>query len=122
MLRLIYEAFQVLVAAIYSIIRGESETYTVDTGKCFSYTFRTDHLPLRFTSQEFRHVTKFKRWYMSSRVRYSYLVQVSETNESGEVRMLRCIPMPLLCSRYFTDSSLPHRLAITECVKLFIPQ
>ena len=116
MTKLIREAFAVLIAALYISIRGESETSTFTTGKTFSYTYPLETGLLKLASIEYKHVEKFKQWFLPNRIYYTYLVQVKGEGDEA----IRSIPMPMLCSRLFAETTLPHRLAIAECLRLFM--
>ena len=120
MYKLFGEAFKLFLTAIYINSRGESDTKTMATGEIFSYSCDHHDGLLKFTSEEFRHVTKFSRWYLPKHVRYTYLVSVIKESE-GLRNVIEVFPMPMLCSKKFAQTTLPHRLAISECLHRFIP-
>ena len=119
MLKLFSEALSLLFTAVYISLRGESQTETIFTGSMFSYVHTYDGGCLKFTSSEFFHLVSFKRWYLPTQTTYTYLIQVNQLEDEKEI-LLKTLPMPLLCSSKFTGSTLPHRLAVEECLqKLF---
>lgn len=119
MIKLLREALAFLLTAMYINIRGESEILTVSTGKTFSCTYPHELGSFKFTSEEFKHTEKFKQWYLPNNTHYTYLVQVTEQRD-GSAQLLQNVPMPMLCSKLFAKTTLPHRLAVSESLKKFI--
>lgn len=119
MYKLFREALLLFLTAIYINCRGESETQTVQTGETFSYSYPLEIGMLRITSEEYKHETKFKRWYLLDRVRYTYLVSV--VKHIGDVKeVLEVFPMYMNCSRRFAGTTLPHREAMKERLHQYI--
>lgn len=119
MLKLMREAFSLFFTAMYINVRGESETFTVATGETFTQTHHHETSSFRFVSAQFKHVEKFKHWYRPNIVRYTYLVQAIELRD-GEMTLLQTIPMPMQCWNLFARTTLPHRLACSACLRLFV--
>lgn len=120
MYKLFRDAFELFLTAVYINCRGESDTQTIHTGETFSYSCPTGQDLLKLTSKEYKHETSFKHWYMPKQVRYTYLVSVNKHSEEVD-ELVEVLPMPMLCSKRFAGTTLPHRLAISECLTRFLP-
>ena len=120
MYNLLKEGLFLFTPAIYIQCRGTSETKTIQTGEEFSYTYPYGEGELKLTSSEYLHEVSFKRWFLPKQVRYTYLIQVNKIVD-GEKELLEVLPMPMLCSKRFAGTSLPHRLAVSECLQKFYP-
>ena len=119
MYKLIREAIELFLTAIYINSRGESETRTVQTGGTFSYGYPLETGTLKITSEEYRHETRFKRWYLPKRIHYTYLIHVvKHTGDDKEV--LDVFPMPMNCWKIFAGTTFPHREAMKERLHHYI--
>lgn len=119
MYKLFGEALLLFLTAIYINCRGESETLTVQTGETFSYTYPLEVGLVKITSEEYKHETKFKRWYMPDRTRYTYLVHVVKHVDDVQ-ETIETFPMPMNCLKFFAGTTFPHREAMKERLHHYI--
>lgn len=101
---------------LYFSIVGDIVTETVITDDKFGMSYDTRKGKTILRSTKYMHKTVYKRWFNFKTVQYTFLVEVY-VMELGKEKLINCIPMPLLCNENFLDTTLPHRLAINQCIE-----
>lgn len=105
-----------IYTVIYFNLIGEIKTETIETNDKFSMSYNTRNNLVLLKSTRFKHITTYKRWFNMAITSYTFLIEVIHIDDKKE-NLVKSIPMPLLCNTKFIGSTLPHRLAINQCIE-----
>lgn len=104
-----------LLVIIIVLFRGSTTNKTVFTGSKFRYVHGPENDQYVFESQERKHTTKYARWFMPRKIRYSYVVEIAKVvgNDflGGAIKSY-----PLLCTEFLRRGTFAHRCAIAACI------
>ncbi len=115
-----------LLAIIYRVLRGPSETTTVLTAEkyhercyrriCNEAGSVKDTPKLLIWSRRQEHVVKFKRWYMPDRTYVTYVVDIRIASPGGKIQHLPRKYYPAMAWGVSEKDRYPHTVAVNAAL------
>lgn len=113
-----------LLSGLYVLLRGPSTVTTVETDTVYRRKHPSDNSKeglstpnrIQLVCRQYKHIVKYQRWFMPSKVHYSYAVDVTIFGIGDKQQVLPTYFFPQLCSKLFVNTFFPHACAIEACL------